>query len=80
MTKDELLNRINEEKLDAYHCNIDYGVINDDEIGIIKQNGRYQIYMSNERGGIHITDECATEGDAFDEIYTFLKAKKNVDG
>ncbi len=72
----ELRQRIKQEGLTICRHNIDFNPMQDDELGLLFSEGKWQVYQSYERGGYHIVESFDNEEDACNMIYNYLSIEK----
>jgi len=74
MTKEEFLNRIENEKLDIGEYIIILDKISNASLvlGCAFDEGKWKVYKTRERGGHYIIKEFVNENEAFDYFYEMI--------
>ncbi|MFA0814647.1 MAG: hypothetical protein ACC608_02535 [Anaerofustis sp.] len=82
MTKDELLTKIKNERLDKILLpwRIKFDKISDSSlvIGCVKVDGKWQVFKTRERGGHYIVKAFDDENEAYDFFYESLEYLKRL--
>lgn len=76
MNREELEEAIRRKGLENLAYNLGDKPIRELEIGIMKNDGKYKLYSSYERGGYHIMEEYENMCDAYKELLYYLEMEK----
>ncbi|SMC29140.1 hypothetical protein SAMN02745134_03789 [Clostridium acidisoli DSM 12555] len=76
MNINELENKIHKLGLDTYKYNLGNMPMRELELGLIRENNKWIVYQSYEKGGYNIIKTFDNEDEACDLILYFLKLEK----
>ena len=79
MSKEDALEIIKREQLDLYQSYSFTGnIIVENQVGIRQAESGWEVYSTNERGGIDMTKEYKTEEDAIGHMIRGLRVEKRI--
>lgn len=76
MNINELKSEIKKFGLDKYKYNLGNMPMSELELGLLRENNKWVVYQSFEKGGYNIIKTFDKEDEAFDLILYFLKLEK----